>query len=713
LTPTADVPVSFTPALRASDPLANYWIAQVSLRLRREITWMRHQRGLSPDGEPGALPPHVDEVQHTLDLSRFWSAKQAFFNEDSTAQYLTTQIARPAPEADSPTTGSFAWVCHELDLDALSRFTLALGLASAFDSTLGSIVSACLNDPAATAPNMGLVQRLWDEPSAALRMAAGDSLLFRYGLMQPDSSPSDDRIAWTKPFYVPPLIARYLLLDAQLPAGTTLLNATPQATKRTDILAARLAAHRETPLQVVPVFGRRGAAMGEVVAGVARALKRPVLKSAGLMETHRAGIGPIAVLCWLHGGDLFLDAESVETLLDNHDLLQLEAFPPVSLPITLYLGITEQSWVSALPETVCTPTIQVPALGYADRVAYWRRALGERAGEAEKSVWELSRRFRYEKRTIDRLSAELLKLPAPLSLERIAEACRAEVDLDIGELAQPVIPRFKGENLVLPRPQKRQFDELARAVQTLTDVHYNWGTADAWNEAGITALFAGPSGTGKTMAAELLARRLDLPMYRVDLSQVVNKYIGETEKNLRRLFDAADTSDVLLFFDEADAIFGRRTEVKDAHDRYANLEVSYLLERMERLKGVAILASNRKKDLDEAFTRRLHFVIDFPLPDVPQREVIWRQVIPDEVDTSEVDFAFLARQFQLTGGHIRSIVFQACLQRAALDSNGRHVLHMDDLIVAVKRELDKIGRPLTLHHFGPYSDLVESIGTAP
>jgi vesicle-fusing ATPase len=155
-------------------------------------------------------------------------------------------------------------------------------------------------------------------------------------------------------------------------------------------------------------------------------------------------------------------------------------------------------------------------------------------------------------------------------------------------------------------------------------------------------------------------------LYRIDLSQVVNKYIGETEKNLRRLFDAADSSDVVLFFDEADALFGKRTEVKDAHDRYANLEISYLLERMERFRGLAILATNRKKDLDEAFMRRLRFVVEFPLPDAADRLRIWQSVIPDGVDASGLDFEFLARRFALSGGHIRGIVFYACSQSARL-----------------------------------------------
>ena len=219
-------------------------------------------------------------------------------------------------------------------------------------------------------------------------------------------------------------------------------------------------------------------------------------------------------------------------------------------------------------------------------------------------------------------------------------------------------------------------------------------------------LFAGPPGTGKTMAAEALASELALPLYRIDLSQVVNKYIGETEKNLRRLFDAADTADVILFFDEADALFGKRTEVKDAHDRYANLEISYLLERMERFKGLAILATNRKKDLDEAFLRRLRFVLEFPLPGPAERLRIWRSVIPHGVDASALDFDFLAQRFPLAGGHLRAIVFQACLQAGA--AGAAKVLDMGAIVRAVQREYDKLDRASSLDQFGPYAALVSA-----
>jgi SpoVK/Ycf46/Vps4 family AAA+-type ATPase len=217
-------------------------------------------------------------------------------------------------------------------------------------------------------------------------------------------------------------------------------------------------------------------------------------------------------------------------------------------------------------------------------------------------------------------------------------------------------------------------------------------------------LFAGPPGTGKTMAAEAIATELAMPMYRIDLSQIVNKYIGETEKNLRRLFDAADSADIILFFDEADALFGKRTEVKDAHDRYANLEVSYLLERMERFRGMAILASNRRKDLDEAFLRRLRHVVNFPIPEAPERRRIWEAVMPEGVECEGLDITFLADRIPLAGGYIRSAVFNACLACARPGEPPR--LSMAALVRSIKDEFDKLGRAVSLEQFGPYAKLL-------
>jgi SpoVK/Ycf46/Vps4 family AAA+-type ATPase len=357
-----------------------------------------------------------------------------------------------------------------------------------------------------------------------------------------------------------------------------------------------------------------------------------------------------------------------------------------------------------LPGAHATSIFQVPALGFAERAKRLQAALGAQGEMLGSAVREVARRFRLDEAPLQRVAQSVSALPGPVGAEELARVCRAEASNGIGGLAQAVEPRFTLDELVLPRRQAQQLHEIVQAMRSLTRVHYEWGMARVWNESGLAVLFCGAPGTGKTMAAEALADALALPMYRIDLSRVVNKYIGETEKNLAKIFGAAEVSDSILFFDEADALFGKRTAVKDAHDRFANIEISYLLERMERFKGLAILATNRRKDLDEAFTRRLRYIVEFPMPGLAERERIWNQVFPAAVDASAIDFSFLAAQFELSGGHIRSAAFNACLQCAAR-SGDAHVA-MAEVLVAIRRELDKLGRLAEAEQFGRYADLV-------
>ncbi|MDO8578177.1 MAG: ATP-binding protein [Dehalococcoidales bacterium] len=215
------------------------------------------------------------------------------------------------------------------------------------------------------------------------------------------------------------------------------------------------------------------------------------------------------------------------------------------------------------------------------------------------------------------------------------------------------------DDLVLPEAPRQKLAEIAAEVRQRLEVNKTRGHGSRISRSpGITALFAGPSGTGKTMAGEVLAHDLHLPLHRIDLSQVVSKYIGETEKNLRRLFDAAEGGGAILFFDEADALFGKRSAVKDSHDRYANIEINYLLQRMEDYQGLTILATNKKEALDPAFVRRLRFIVSFPLPNAEQRKEIWRRVLPAAVPAGDLDLDKLAR-IKVSGGSIRNIALQA------------------------------------------------------
>jgi hypothetical protein len=270
------------------------------------------------------------------------------------------------------------------------------------------------------------------------------------------------------------------------------------------------------------------------------------------------------------------------------------------------------------------------------------------------------------------------------------QAARAHSSPGLASLAHKIEARYTWDDIVLPDDQVAMLREIIATVRGRPTVLETWGVGQKLaSSAGVTILFAGPPGTGKTMAAEVIASELQLDLYRIDLSTVVNKYVGETEKNLGRIFDEAASSNAILFFDEADAIFGKRSEVKDAHDRYANIEVSYLLQRMETYDGVTVLATNLRANLDEAFSRRLQFAIDFPFPDEAYRLRIWQALFPPDVPRApDLDLALMARRFKLAGGNIRNIIISAAYLAA---SDGGQVT-MNHLLHGARRELQKMGR---------------------
>ncbi|MBL0011649.1 MAG: ATP-binding protein [Nitrosomonas sp.] len=258
------------------------------------------------------------------------------------------------------------------------------------------------------------------------------------------------------------------------------------------------------------------------------------------------------------------------------------------------------------------------------------------------------------------------------------------------QLATRIAAKAEWEQLVLPPEQKALLRQITDQVAQRNRVYDTWGFREKMNRGlGINALFAGESGTGKTMAAEVIANELQLDLFRIDLSAVVNKYIGETEKNLRKLFDAAEDSGAILFFDEADALFGKRSEVKDSHDRYANIEINYLLQRMESYRGLAILATNMKSALDKAFMRRLRFIVDFPIPGIEERKEIWRKVFPPDTPVDQVlDYQRLAA-LNMTGGSIQNVALNAAF--LAAQDGGRVTMPL--VLNAARTELRKWSVP--------------------
>jgi hypothetical protein len=276
------------------------------------------------------------------------------------------------------------------------------------------------------------------------------------------------------------------------------------------------------------------------------------------------------------------------------------------------------------------------------------------------------------------------------SSQLLWQACRVQARPRLEDLAERIEPRATFDDLVLPSAQYDVLRQIIAAVGARARVNDDWGFAARTRGLGVSALFAGASGTGKTLAAEVLANAVELDLYRIDLSQVVSKYIGETEKNLARVFDAAEEGGAVLLFDEADALFGRRTEVKDSHDRYANVETSYLLQRMEAYRGLAILTTNMKAALDPAFLRRIRFVLQFPFPDSTARAEIWRRVFPGATPVSELVPERLAR-LSIPGGNIHNIALNAAYLAAAQDAP----VSMQHILRATRSEYAKLERPLT------------------
>ncbi|HME38777.1 MAG TPA: ATP-binding protein [Steroidobacteraceae bacterium] len=274
-------------------------------------------------------------------------------------------------------------------------------------------------------------------------------------------------------------------------------------------------------------------------------------------------------------------------------------------------------------------------------------------------------------------------------------ACRLSVRPRLDQLAQRLDAKATWDDLVLPAEETGTLRQITAQVMQRGKVYGGWGFGQAMNRGlGISALFAGDSGTGKTMAAEVIANELKLNLYRIDLSAVVSKYIGETEKNLCRLFDGAEDGGVILFFDEADALFGKRSEVKDSHDRFANIEINYLLQRIESYRGVAILATNMKGALDSAFLRRLRFSVRFPFPSKADRSRIWQRAFPAQAPLQDVDFEHLAR-FNMTGGAIHGAALNAAFLAAAANSH----ITMKILMSAVRSEFLKLERPINESDF--------------
>jgi hypothetical protein len=364
----------------------------------------------------------------------------------------------------------------------------------------------------------------------------------------------------------------------------------------------------------------------------------------------------------------------------------------MGVPVVLSAG------TQAAFEMITTDVVAIPPLDPGDQLHLWRSGLnGDGAAHDGAALRQLTTQFSLPAHAIRAATAAVRRQVAvapdiAADIPRLAwQAGLAEARVGLDELGRRVEPRATMDDLVLPAQQRAVLDEIVAHVRQRARVHEEWGFSAVLRRGlGVTALFAGGTGTGKTLAAEVVAGALGLDLFVVDLSQIVSKYIGETEKNLRQVFDAAERGGAVLLFDEADALFGKRSEVKDSHDRYANIEVSYLLMRMEAYRGLAILTTNMRKALDTAFLRRLRFVVEFPFPGAVERAEIWRRVIPPRAPADGLDFARLGR-LTVTGGNIRNIALSA----AFLAADEGTPIAMRHMKAAAHTEYQKLERSIT------------------
>ncbi len=644
-------PGVLSPNLVIPDVSASWWMGQAVIRLRREAAWQRHLGA----GDAG---------QAAFDLLRHAQARREFLETDVAAGWLGGQLSDDAPDE-----GRVARLAERFGLTRAECFVLGLALLARLDRASARVFAASRNDAGRPWACLDLAQALWDEGHEVL--AAGDPSrpLLRLGLIEPGEVLS-----------VAADVALFLagLSDGGLEALG------PVKARGGSALARRLSSVPER-LEVMALTGAAGA------------------DAAGFLAAQYGGSGRACVQGEVRPLSLLAAGVSGADLLLTGVVSSREEMAGVArvlaglrdLAVRVFVHVDGRESLTALPADLRGPVIAIPPLSARQREGLFREALGSLPG-----LRAVARDFRLEPGEIARIGRT-----GPGSRDELVSVCRVECGLDFHGLAEPVEVVHRREDLILPASVSSHFDEAVAAVRGASRFRNDWA-GDRLGSGGVALLFAGVAGTGKTMGAGVIAAETGLPLFRVDVSQVVNKYIGETEKNLKRIFDVAEKMRCILFFDEAEALFGKRMEAREANDRFANIETCYLLQRMETFGGVSVLATNRRKDLDEAFSRRLRYIIEFPVPGEAERRLIWEGVFPARVCTDDVDFGFLARRFQISGGHIRSIALNAGLQAAARGARPR--VTMRDVLIATKRELDKLSRKSGAEAFGPYfSDIPE------
>lgn len=699
-------------------------VQKLRLLLQRRVLWLRHN--WQSDSQPGYHGMIITEAQADWLLSEEDRlAEMQFYAKNRQALETTAAIGAIQEDltkqqqafTDEGTQPTLATLVRLFSLTPFERHLILVCLALALDSGFERLYAYAQDDISRKYATGQLALDLYpawkphESPSLPDSLSP-DAPLRRFQLVRLDAGAVPGLPLAARPLILQSRVADYIrghnrpepmVKDLLVPLPP--LPVAPQHRKLIDDAAALYASNKDgRPWPLLNLVGPDGVGKAAVARGVCHRLGRHPFKL-HLQRLPAPGgerQDTLRILereLFLQPMGLYLDASR----LDPNDAAARDALDDLFMQLNGVLILASPVRWDRVPGMVDLP---LPKPDAADRLAMWRQALERFPHTLNGHLDGIVQQFDFGPQAMEeivnaaraRVSMRGKGVNEPLGIDDLWQACRQKAGLQLDTLAQRIRPCYHWQDIVLPEDVRIQLKEIAAQVKHRHQVYETWGFGAKLSRGrGISALFAGPSGTGKTMAAEILANHLDLDLYRIDLAGVVSKYIGETEKNLKKMFDVAEQSGAILFFDEADALFGKRTEVKDSHDRYANIEVNYLLQRMEDYQGLAILATNRKAALDRAFLRRLRFLVDFPFPDKEQRRKIWQNVFPPRAALDPLDLNLLQR-LQISGGNIRTIALNAAFLAAEAD----RPIGMAGIMRAARREYAKIGKLISENEFGRY-----------
>jgi SpoVK/Ycf46/Vps4 family AAA+-type ATPase len=685
----------------------------VSLRLRVVVERSRQSRSVGPPAEYRGLYITDEEVDGLLSRDQLevqvgpLIAAAAALRRDLDERAVCSH----ADGVDLP----LERLARDFGLNAAERLVMIVALAPYLDAAYEKVYAYANDDITKRWPTIGLaLEVLCDDQAERLALRPlfyADSPLLRNNLVVVGEQGPAGQALPIRQLSLDPHVAEVLLgytgLDPRLyavarqmqsserevPAGRALASAMQQRMDSRIYIGGRWQAEKEHA--VAAACGEMGIGLVSLnMPALLRAHDSSKLLALALRDARLLGA---ALIIEGYGGQ---DSEQEAASFAGELAIGLKEHP---LPVLL---CDRSSTPAHLPVDLHIQ-FDFPMPAFEERRDSWQSAGSLDPEEAE----QLAAMYRLGAREI-RSTVEMARSIAHLdgrlnvTLNDLKSAARTQSQPRLTSLAQKITPHYTWEDIVLPDDRMAQLSEIANQVLYQHVVYEEWGLAKKSSLGrGVAALFAGQSGTGKTMAAEVIANDLGLDVYKIDLSGLVSKYIGETEKNLARVFEEASDTNAILFFDEADAVFGKRSEVRDSHDRYANIEVSYLLQKMEEYDGIVVLATNLRSNLDEAFLRRMRAIVEFPFPEVDDRLRIWQRTITSAAPLApDVDLSFMARQFRIAGGNIRNIVLLAAFLAASQDKD----IGMTHLIQGAKREYQKLGRLIAESDFGRWYEEVRS-----